>query len=296
MIKIKTINTQDLCIAYEESGSPNGVPIVLLHGFPYDVRCYDKVASILSTANCRVIVPYLRGYGFTRFLYKKTPRSGQQAALAHDLLALMDALSIPKAILGGYDWGGRAACITAALWPDRVIRLVTVGGYNIQNISKYMDPKTPEKEMRYWYQYYFHSERGRAGLIKYRKEFCRLIWELWSPTWKFDDSIYEKSAISFTNEDFVEVVIHSYRHRFGLVDGDPRYENTEKKLVNQPTINVPTVVLYGDCDGLSPIESKKDLSFLFSGNYISKIVVGAGHNLPQQKPEEFASAILKLVE
>ena len=206
---LKYIKAGDLCIAYEESGNTNGIPIILLHGFPYDVRAYDEVTKNLLSENCWIITPYLRGFGPTKFLTADTIRSGQQAALGNDLIALMDALLIEKAIVGGYDWGGRAACIVSALFPNRVIGLVSMAGYNIQNIAKYSEPNAPEIEMLNWYQYYFHSERGRLGLAKYRKELCRLLWSNWSPTWKFNDETYEATAISFTNPDFVEIVVHS---------------------------------------------------------------------------------------
>jgi len=224
MATLKHINAGDLDIAYEESGNVDGTTILLLHGFPYDIRTYDEVTKRLLAENCRIIVPYLRGFGLTKFLSPDTIRSGQQAALAYDLIALMDALSIQKAIVGGYDWGGRACCIVAALFPERIIGLVSVAGYNIQNIAKYSEPVAPEIEMLNWYQFYFHSERGRIGLTKYRKELCRLLWCNWSPTWKFNDEAFEASAVSFNNPDFVDVVVHSYRHRYGLAKGDPKFE------------------------------------------------------------------------
>ena len=238
---LKHINAGDLSIAYEESGNADGTAILLLHGFPYDVRAYDEVVERLLSENCRVIVPYLRGFGPTRFLSPDTIRSGQQGALANDMVALMDALSIEKAIVGGYDWGGRACCIVSALFPERVIGLVSMAGYNIQNIAKYSEPVAPEIEMLNWYQYYFHSERGRLGLTKYRKELCRLLWRNWSPIWKFDDEVFEASAVSFNNSDFVEVVVHSYRHRYGLANGDPKFETIEQALQKQPTIKVPAI-------------------------------------------------------
>jgi len=291
MSKLKTVNAGDLCIAYEESGNSNGTPVILLHGFPYDVRTYDEVAKILATGNYRVIVPYLRGFGPTTFLSRDTIRSGQQAALASDLLALMDALGIKNAILGGYDWGGRAACIVAALFRDRVNGLVSVAGYNIQNIAKYAEPVAPEIEMLNWYQYYFHSERGRLGLSKYRKELCKLLWSHWSPTWKFDDETYEATAVSFTNPDFVDVVVHSYRHRYGLAAGDPKFEKMEKALLKQPAIKTPTIVLDAAADGVEPIEGTgKDARF-FEGRYERRIIKGVGHNVPQEAPDEFAAAI-----
>jgi pimeloyl-ACP methyl ester carboxylesterase len=217
--------------------------------FPYDIHAYDEVAPRLTTEGARVITPYLRGYGPTRFLSPSTLRSGQQAALGADLLALLDALQIGQAILGGYDWGGRAACIVAALCPSRVRGLVSVDAYNIQNIANALLPADPEKEYRMWYQYYLHGERGRAGLIQNRRTFCRL---LWSPTWRVDDDVYARSAVAFDNPDFVDVLVHSYRHRFGLADGDPRFENVELKLCAMPSITVPTITLEGDADGVSP--------------------------------------------
>lgn len=288
---LKTINAGDLCIAYEESGNPNGSPVILLHGFPYDVRTYDEVVKNLVTGNYWILVPYLRGYGPTKFLSGDTIRSGQQAALASDLLALMDALFIKKAILGGYDWGGRAACIVAALYPDRVRGLVSVAGYNIQNIAKYAEPAAPEIERLNWYQYYFHSERGRLGLTKYRKELCRLLWSLWSPTWKFDDATYEVTAVSFANQDFVDIVIHSYRHRYGLAAGDPKLEKMEKALLNQPTIKTPAIVLDAEADGVEPIEGTGKDAHYFEGSYERRIIKGVGHNVPQEAPAEFAAAI-----
>jgi len=290
MAILKTIHAGDLCIAYEESGNSKGIPVILLHGFPYDVRTYDEVVKNLA-GNYRIIVPYLRGYGPTKFLSPGTFRSGQQAALASDLVALMDALSIKEAILGGYDWGGRAACIVAAMFPDRVKGLVSVAGYNIQNIAKYSEPVAPEIEMLNWYQYYFHSERGRLGLTKYRKELCKLLWTLWSPTWKFDDDTYETTANSFTNPDFVDIVVHSYRHRYGLAAGDPKFENIERALLKQPIIKTPTIVLDAEADGVEPIEGTgKDANY-FEGSYERRIIKAVGHNVPQEAPDEFAGAI-----
>ncbi len=292
---MKYINAGDLCIAYEESGNTNGIPVILLHGFPYDVRSYDEVTKNLLTKNCWVIVPYLRGFGPTKFLSLDTIRSGQQAALANDLVALMDALFIEKAIVSGYDWGGRAACIVSALFPNRVIGLISMAGYNIQNIAKYSEPDVPEIEMLNWYQYYFHNERGRLGLAKYRKELCRILWSNWSPTWKFEDKTYEATAISFTNPDFVEIVVHSYRHRYGLVNGDPKFENIEQELLKQPKIKVPTIVLDAETDGVEPFLGTGKDAICFEGNYERRIVKGVGHNLPQEAPVEFANAILTFV-
>ena len=288
------INAGDLCIAYEESGSSNGIPVILLHGFPYDVRTYDEVVKILNNGSYRIIVPYLRGYGPTKFLSPDTIRSGQQAALGSDLLALMDALSIETALLGGYDWGGRAACIVAALFPRRVRGLVSVAGYNIQNIAKYSEPVAPEIEMLNWYQYYFHSERGRLGLTMYKKELCKLLWSHWSPTWNFSDETYEATAISFNNTDFVDIVVHSYRHRYGLANGDPKFENIEEALQKQPTIKTPTIVLDADADGVEPIGGTGKDATCFSGNYERRIIK-SGHNVPQEAPAEFANAIMSFM-
>lgn len=292
MTTLKYINAGDLCIAYEESGTANGTPILLMHGFPYDARAYDGVVNYLLAKNCRIIVPYLRGYGPTRFLPGNTMRSGQQAALGSDLIALMDALSIPKAIVGGYDWGGRACCIAAALYPERIIGLVSVSGYNIQNIAKYAAPDLPEIEMLNWYQFYFHSERGRTGLAMYRNRLCKLLWRNWSPTWNFDDDTYEVSAASFNNPDFVEVVVHSYRHRYGLAKGDPKFESMERSLQLQPAIRVPSIVLDPDADGVEPFAGTGKDSSCFEGGYERRILKGVGHNVPQEAPLEFAEAVL----
>lgn len=296
MNTLKYINAGDLCVGYEESGNSNGVPIILMHGFPYDIRTYDEVTRYLSVENCRIIVPYLRGYGPTKFLSADTIRSGQQAALASDLIALMDALSIQKAIVAGYDWGGRACCIVSALYPERIIGLVSMAGYNIQNIPKFAEPDMPEIEMLNWYQFYFHSERGRLGLTKYRKELCRLLWRNWSPTWKFDDKTYDVSSASFDNPDFVDIVVHSYRHRYGLAKGDPRFEAIEQSLQKQPPIKVPAIILDAEDDGVEPISGTgKDANY-FEGGYERRVVKGAGHNLPQEAPADFAEAVLTFVK
>jgi pimeloyl-ACP methyl ester carboxylesterase len=292
---LKRVEAGVLSIAYEESGGPGGKPVLLLHGFPYDVRAYDEVAPRLAAAGCRVVVPYLRGYGPTRFLSPDTPRSGQQAVLAHDLLTFMDALAIPTAVLAGYDWGGRAACIVAALWPERVRGLVTGGGYNTQDIRGSIAPQAPENEFRYWYQYYFHSERGRAGLEQNRHEFCKLLWRLWSPTWSFDDATYDRTAASFRNPDFVAVVIHSYRHRYGLVPGDPAVEDTERRLAAQPRIAVPTIALDGGSDGVMPVGGSAHHGRFFAAAYERRVIPAAGHNLPQEAPQEFAAAVLSVL-
>ncbi|MEO8135615.1 MAG: alpha/beta hydrolase [Betaproteobacteria bacterium] len=291
---LKHIDAGNLCVTYEEQGAADGTPVFLLHGFPYDVRAYDAVAPKLVAAGCRVVTPYSRGYGPTRFLSPRTLRSGQQAVLAHDLLALMDALKIPRALLAGYDWGGRAACIVAALWPERAIGLVTGNGYNVHDIPRAGEPLPPADEYRLWYQYYFHGERGRAGLERNRRDLCRLLWRLWSPNWEFDDATYERTAASFDNPDFVEVAIHSYRHRYGLVPGDPGAEDTERRLADQPRIAVPTIALDGDGDGVVRAGGAAGHAHYFTGPYERRVIPRVGHNLPQEAPEEFAKAALAL--
>jgi len=285
-----------LDVALHEAGPAGGPPVFLMHGFPYDIHAYAEVAPLLAAKGCRVIVPYLRGYGDTRFLDAATPRSGEQAALGADLLALMDALSIPKAVLAGYDWGGRAACVVAALWPDRCTGLVSLNSYNIQNIAKAMVPDTPENELSLWYQYYFHSERGRNGLEKDRRALCKLLWKLWSPTWAFDDAAFERSAAAFDNPDFVDVVIQSYRHRFALVDGDPTYVDIERRLAAQPVITVPSITFDGVDDGVRPPAPASAHALQFNGARSHRLVPGAGHNLPQEKPHVFANAVWELVQ
>ena len=291
----KQINAGVLNISYAESGPSDGTPVLLMHGFPYDIQAYAEVAPMLAAAGCRVIVPYLRGYGQTRFLDASTPRSGEQAALGADLLALMDALAIPKAILAGYDWGGRAACVVAALWPERCKGLVSFNSYNIQNIAQGMLPDTPENEHRLWYQYYFHSERGRAGLQKDRQAITRLLWKLWSPTWDFDEATFANTAPSFDNPDFVEVVIQSYRHRFGLLAGDPAYAEFERKLAAQPAITVPTITFDGADDGVRPPAAASAQGHRFTGSRSHRVVPDVGHNMPQESPGLFAQAVLELV-
>jgi pimeloyl-ACP methyl ester carboxylesterase len=287
---LRTIKAGLLDIAYEESGPASGWPCILGHGFPYDVHAYSDTAPMLAEAGARVIVPYLRGYGPTRFLDADTPRSGEQAALGADLLALMDALKIERAVLGGYDWGGRAACVVSLLWPQRVIALVSGNSYNIQNIANAMEPASPSEEAALWYQYYFHSDRGRRGLKKDRRGIARLLWRMWSPTWAFDDATFERTAKAFDNPDFVEVVIHSYRHRYGLVAGDPAYASTEAALAKQPQIAVPAITIDGDADGVNPGTAHHARKF--AGPHEHRIFKGAGHNLPQERPEEWARAII----
>lgn len=293
---IQKVETANLEVAYEDHGAPDGIPVILLHGFPYDVRAYDMVVSLVTAAGGRAVVPYLRGYGETRFLSDDTIRSGQQAALGHDLLALMDALDISRAVVAGYDWGGRAACIVSALWPDRVQGLVTGNGYNIQNIARSVEPAAPLDEFHYWYQYYFHTERGRAGLTKNRRQLCQLLWDLWSPTWDCDLDTFDATAPSFDNPDFVDVVIHSYRHRYGYIKGDPAFDDIEKQLAEQPAITVPTISLHGEDDGVMPEEASVLHKIFFSGSYDRRVLPGVGHNIPQEAPLAFAAAVLELCE
>jgi pimeloyl-ACP methyl ester carboxylesterase len=292
---IKHIRTATLDVAYEESGKPDGIPVFLLHGWPYDPRCYDEVMPPLADAGCRVIVPYLRGFGATRFLSAQTPRSGQQAALGNDLKELMDALSVDRAVLAGYDWGGRAACIVAALWPERARGLVTVNGYNIQDIAASVKPVAPAQEHRFWYQYYFHTERGRAGLEQNRRALARYIWSIWSPNWNFDDQTFERSAASFDNPDFVAVTIQSYRHRFGYAPGDPALEAIEKRLAARPIIAVPTIALQGEADGIMPPQGSEHHAAFFSGPYERRVIPKVGHNPPQEAPAAFTQAVLDLL-
>ena len=284
-----------LNIAYYQAGPVDGPPVLLMHGFPYDIHAYAEVVPLLAAQGCRVVVPYLRGFGATRFLSADTPRSGEQAALGADLLALLDALVLPQAVLAGYDWGGRAACVVAALWPARCAGLLSVNSYNIQDIARAMLPDTPENERSLWYQYYFHNERGRNGLAKDRRALCRLLWQGWSPTWGFDEATFERSAAAFDNPDFVEVVIHSYRHRFGLVPGDPALAEIERALARQPAITVPTLTIDGADDGVRPPAAAALHGHRFSGPRSHTVVPGVGHNLPQEVPQLFADAVMALV-
>jgi pimeloyl-ACP methyl ester carboxylesterase len=281
---LKYVHTSVLDIAYEEHGSPGGAPVILLHGWPYDPRDYDQVVPLLTTAGCRAIVPYLRGYGPTRFLSPATPRSGQQAALG-----------IKRAALAGYDWGGRAACIVAALWPERVRCLVSGNGYNIQDIPNSGKPAAPEQEPRFWYQYYFHTERGRAGLAQNRRELIKLLWRLWSPNWQFDDAVFEASAPSFDNPDFVDVTIQSYRHRYGNAPGDPALDGIERQLAARPKIAVRTIALQGEADGVGPPATSASHSAFFTGRYERRLLPRVGHNPPREAPQVVADALLELI-
>jgi pimeloyl-ACP methyl ester carboxylesterase len=292
----KRVRTDVLEIAYEEHGPEDGAPVILLHGFPYDPRCFDEVAPPLAADGCRVLVPYLRGYGPTRFLSSDTPRSGEQAALGHDLRQFMDALGIARAALAGYDWGGRAACIVSALWPERVRCLLSCTGYNLQDIAASVEPAPAEHEHRLWYQYYFHTERGRAGLAKNRRDVCRLLWKLWSPEWRFDEPTFAKSAASFDNPDFVDVVIQSYRHRYGYAPGDPELAGIEVRLARQPVIGVPTINLHGGHDGVGPVSDRDGRARQFTASYERRVLPGIGHNVPQEAPAATVAALRDLLK
>jgi pimeloyl-ACP methyl ester carboxylesterase len=289
-MQTRTVATPVLEIAWLEEGPPDGWPCILGHGFPYDVHAFAEVAPRLAAAGARALVPWLRGYGPTRFRAPDTPRSGEQAALGADLLGFMDALGIARATLAGYDWGGRAACIVAALWPERVEALVTGNSYNIQDIARSGEPLPAAEEAALWYQYYFHSERGRRGLERDRRDVARTLWRMWSPTWAFDEATFARSAASFDNADFVAVAIHSYRHRFGLEPGDPAVAHIETRLTAQPPITVPAVAIDGDADGVNP--GTEHHRPLFTGPFDYRVFLGAGHNLPQERPADWAEAVL----
>jgi pimeloyl-ACP methyl ester carboxylesterase len=295
MAMLKKVGTKVLEIAYEESGPENGAPVLLMHGFPYDPRAYDEVVPRLVASGCRTIVPYLRGYGRTRFLSDQTMRSGQQAAMGRDLVDLMDALNIPSATVAGFDWGGRGACVAAAIWPQRVRGLVLANSYSIQDVAAAARPRPPAQEHRAWYQFYFHTERGRAGLAANRREFCKLLWQLWSPNWKFDQATYERTAASFDNSDFVDVVIHSYRHRFGYAPGDPELEPIEQRLASLPPIAAPTITISGGGDGVSTPAPAGSQARFFTGPVQHRVVPLIGHNTPQEAPAAVAEALLELI-
>jgi pimeloyl-ACP methyl ester carboxylesterase len=290
----QTVRTKVLEIGYLQSGPAEGRVVILLHGWPSDVHDYDGVAPKLAQAGFRVLVPWLRGFGPTRFLDKATPRSGQQAALGADVRDFMDALSIPSSILVGYDWGGRAACVAAALWPERVAGLVAITGYGIQDIAAAAQPASAEQEYRYWYQWYLHTERGRAGLATNRTGIARLLWQLWSPNWVFDDATFQATSTSFNNPDFVEVTIQSYRHRYGNAPGDRAYEPLEAALARQPPIAVPTIVLHGEADGVGAPAGSIPRDRLFTGLLERRLIPRAGHFLSRETPQEVAEAVLRL--
>ena len=293
---LKQIDAGVLNVGYAEAGPPDGAPIILLHGWPYDIHSFVDVAPLLASTGYRVIVPYLRGYGTTRFLSSETPRNGQPAAVAVDAIALMDALKIEKPVIGGFDWGGRTADIIAALRPERCKALVSVSGYLIGSQADGKMPLPPNAELQWWYQYYFATERGRAGYDKYRRDFSKLIWQLASPKWTFDDATFDRSAAAFDNPDHVAVVIHNYRWRLGLANGEPKYDDLEKRLAESPAITVPTITLEGDANG-APHPEPAAYAKMFTGNYEHRTVTGGvGHNLPQEAPQDFAQAIVDVAK
>lgn len=291
---LKTIEAGVLNVGYHEVGPADGQPVVLLHGFPYDIQSYVDVAPLLAAKGMRAIIPHLRGHGATTFLDATTPRSGQQAAIGQDLVDFMDALHLEKAIFAGYDWGGRAGCVAAALWPERCAGLVSVNGYLIQDIAKSHLPAPAKVERGFWYQFYFQTERGRAGLSAHRRDIAELMWRDNSPTWKFGKEVFARSAPSFDNPDYVDVVIHSYRHRLGGAAGYPQYNELEARLAAQPVIAVPTITLDGDSDGVVPATDGKASATKFSATRLHHVVKGVGHNLPQEAPQAFTEAVLEV--
>ena len=295
MPDVLTVRTRTLEIGYEAHGNPGGSPVVLLHGFPDDTRAFDDVAPALAAAGCRVLVPYLRGYGPTRFLDSNEPRMAQQAAIGQDLLEFMAALRLAPAALAGYDWGGRAACISAILAPERVRALVTIGGYNVQNTVTPSPPASAKAERSYWYQWYFNTERGRQGLEQNRRDICRLLWQEWSPTWRFEPAAFERTAPSFDNPDFVAVVIHSYRHRHGNAPGDGRLDAIERRLAERPAITVPTVILHGADDTVGPPKRAEAELPQFPAGTERRVVPGVGHFMPREEPKAVVDALLKLL-
>lgn len=291
---LKQIDAGLLNVGYAEDGPADGPPVILLHGWPYDIYSFVDVAPSLAAAGHRVIVPYLRGYGTTRFLATGTMRNGQPAALATDIIALMDALKIEKAIIAGFDWGARTACIMAALWPERCKALVSVSGYLIGSQEAGKMPLPPKAELQWWYQFYFATERGRTGYEKNRKDFARLIWELASPQWKFDDATFARSAAAFDNPDHVAITIHNYRWRLALAEGEATYDELEKRLAAAPAIGVPTITLEGDANG-APHPEPGAYAKMFTGKYVHRTITGGiGHNLPQEAPQALAQAVLDL--
>jgi pimeloyl-ACP methyl ester carboxylesterase len=289
---LKQIKAGVLNVGYAEAGSANGPVVMLLHGWPYDIHTYVEVAPLLAARGYRVIVPYVRGYGSTSFLSASTVRNGQPAAIALDVIALMDALRIDKAIVGGCDWGARTAAIIAALWPERCKALISVSGYLIGSRESNKKPLPPQAELQWWYQFYFATERGRAGYEAYRHDFAKLIWQIASPQWKFDDATFERTAASLDNPDHVSIVIHNYRWRLGLAEGEPAYDAFEQRLAAAPVITVPTITLEGDANG-APHPAPAAYAAKFSGKYVHRNLTGGiGHNLPQEAPKEFAAAVI----
>ena len=293
---LKQIDAGLLNIGYAEAGPADGPAVVLLHGWPYDIHSFVDVTPLLAQAGYRVIVPYLRGYGTTNFLSTETVRNGQQSVVAVDIIALMDSLKIEKATIAGFDWGARTACIIAALWPERCKALVSVSGYLIGSQEAGKAPLPPKAELQWWYQYYFATERGRAGYDKYRHDFSKLIWQIASPKWDFDDATFDRSAKAFDNPDHVAIVIHNYRWRLSLAEGEPKYDNLEKKLATAPAIAVPTITLEGDANG-APHPEPASYAKKFSGKYSHRTIKGGvGHNLPQEAPQAFAEAVIDVAE
>ena len=289
---LKQIDAGVLNVGYAEAGKSDGPAVVLLHGWPYDIHSFVDVAPRLAQAGYRVIVPSLRGYGTTRFLSSTTPRNGQQAVVAVDIIALMDALRIEQAILGGFDWGARTADIIAAIFPERCKGLVSVSGYLISSQQAGQVPLPPPAELQWWYQYYFATERGRAGYERYRRDFAKLIWQIASPKWNFDEATFERSAASFDNPDHVSIVIHNYRWRLGLAEGEAKYDELEQRLATAPNISMPTITLEGDANG-APHPKASAYAGKFSGRYEHRLITGGvGHNLPQEAPGDFAQAII----
>jgi pimeloyl-ACP methyl ester carboxylesterase len=289
---LRQVDAGLLRVGYADIGPADGRVAVLLHGWPYDIHSYVDVAPLLAAAGYRVVVPYLRGFGTTRFLSDATMRNGEQAALALDVIALLDALEIERAIVAGFDWGARTANIVAALWPQRCTALVSVSGYLIGSQAAGQLPLPPAAELQWWYQYYFATERGRAGYDTYRREFAKLIWRTASPKWNFDDATFDRSAASFDNPDHVEIVIHNYRWRLGLAEGEPQYDELEQRLAQGPVIGVPTITLEGDANG-APHPDPSAYAGKFSGTYSHRTIQGGiGHNLPQEAPEAFANAVI----
>jgi pimeloyl-ACP methyl ester carboxylesterase len=291
---LKQIDAGLLRVGYAEAGPADSPAVILLHGWPYDIHSYGAVTPLLASAGYRVIVPYLRGYGTTRFLSEATFRNGQQAALGVDVVELMDALGIDRAIIAGFDWGARTANIMATLWPERCRAIVSVSGYLIGSQQANQAPLPPKAELQWWYQYYFATERGRAGYERYRNDFARLIWEIASPQWEFDEATFDRTARSFDNPDHVDIVIHNYRWRLGLADGEPAYEDLERRLAEAPVITVPAITLEGDANG-APHPDPAAYAGKFTGKYSHRLIAGGvGHNLPQEAPQAFAKAVVEV--
>jgi len=291
---LKQIDAGVLNVGYAEAGPDNGPAVILLHGWPYDIHSFVDVAPLLAAVGYHVVIPYVRGYGSTRFLSSETARNGQPSAIAVDLTALMDALQIEKAILAGFDWGARTANIVAALWPERCKAMISVSGYLIGSQEAGKMPLPPKAELDWWYQFYFATERGRLGYERYRREFSKLIWQLASPRWNFDDATFDRTAVAFDNPDHVAIVIHNYRWRLGLAEGEPKFDSLEKRLAAGPVINVPTITLEGDANG-APHPDSSAYAKNFSGKYEHRLIKGGiGHNLPQEAPKAFADAVIDI--